>query len=139
MHKNYKTALPMVHNIWEILCLEPFIFDLACERIAGTCNRELWDPTVVNQVKMHPPDFFVVVEISPYIILRIHRLFFLLRKEHLELLSMLPFSGLQNKNTVHLVLQFLFTDVPPNLKRYALYIARIGYTNCLKSLHSMFR
>lgn len=65
----------MAHNIWKTLCLEPFIFDLTCKRIVGSCNRELWDQIVVNQIRLHSPDFFVFVEISAYIILRKRRLF----------------------------------------------------------------
>lgn len=84
MHKN-KTALSVVHNIWQTL------WAMQADAHHPHYNRELWDQIVSSQVKMHSPDF-LCVEISPYIILERRGLFFPLRKEPFEFLSVLPFS-----------------------------------------------
>lgn len=87
MHKNYKIALSLVHSLWDSVTRT-----LQAAAQYSLYTRELGDQIVASQVKVHSPDFFVVITILPYVILRKRRLFFLLGKEQLEFLSMLPFS-----------------------------------------------
>ena len=46
----------MVHNIWETLWLETFVFDLAYWHPSSLSGIEC-DQIMANQVKMHSPDF----------------------------------------------------------------------------------